>query len=56
MERHSIDEDSAFEMLRESSRTANRKLVDLAAAGRRRPLPAPRATASPFRTYPNVGG
>ncbi|MGO9904510.1 MAG: ANTAR domain-containing response regulator [Solirubrobacteraceae bacterium] len=32
MERHSIDEDDAFEMLREQSRTANRKLVDLAAA------------------------
>jgi AmiR/NasT family two-component response regulator len=32
MERHSIDEESAFEMLRERSRTANRKLIDLAAA------------------------
>ena len=32
MERHSIDEDSAFEMLREQSRIANRKLIDLAAA------------------------
>jgi response regulator NasT len=32
MERHSIDEDSAFEMLRERSRTDNRKLIDLAAA------------------------
>jgi AmiR/NasT family two-component response regulator len=32
MERHSIDEGSAFEMLREQSRIANRKLVDLAAA------------------------
>ncbi len=32
MERHSIDEDSAFEMLRDRSRIANRKLVDLAAA------------------------
>jgi response regulator NasT len=32
MERHSIDEDSAFELLRERSRVANRKLVDLAAA------------------------
>jgi AmiR/NasT family two-component response regulator len=32
MERHSIDEDAAFEMLREQSRTANRKLIDLAAA------------------------
>ncbi|MGB0095800.1 MAG: ANTAR domain-containing protein [Solirubrobacteraceae bacterium] len=32
MERHSIDENSAFEMLRERSRLDNRKLIDLAAA------------------------
>ena len=32
MERHAIDEDSAFEMLREQSRIDNRKLIDLAAA------------------------
>jgi AmiR/NasT family two-component response regulator len=32
MERHSIDEDDAFEMLRERSRVDNRKLIDLAAA------------------------
>jgi AmiR/NasT family two-component response regulator len=32
MDRHSIDEDSAFEMLRERSRIDNRKLIDLAAA------------------------
>ena len=32
MERHAIDEASAFEMLREQSRTENRRLVDLAAA------------------------
>src|SRR3984957_3726531 len=32
MERHSVDEDAAFEMLRERSRADNRKLVDLAAA------------------------
>ncbi len=32
MERHSIDEQAAFEMLRERARTDNRKLVDLAAA------------------------
>jgi AmiR/NasT family two-component response regulator len=32
MERHSIDEDGAFEKLREQSRVDNRKLVDLAAA------------------------
>ncbi len=32
MERHSIDETSAFEMLREQSRVDNRKLIDLATA------------------------
>ena len=32
MERHAIDEGSAFEMLRERSRNENRKLVDLAGA------------------------
>ncbi len=32
MERHSIDEEGAFAMLRERSRIDNRKLVDLAAA------------------------
>ena len=32
MERHSIDENTAFDMLRERSRTDNRKLVDLAVA------------------------
>ena len=32
MERHSVDEDTAFEMLRERSRADNRKLVDLATA------------------------
>jgi AmiR/NasT family two-component response regulator len=32
MERHSVDEPAAFEMLREHSRSANRKLVDVASA------------------------
>jgi response regulator NasT len=32
MERHSIDEAAAFEMLRSHSRAANRKVVDVAAA------------------------
>jgi AmiR/NasT family two-component response regulator len=32
MERHSTSEEVAFEMLREQSRVANRKLIDLAAA------------------------
>ncbi len=32
MERHAIDEARAFEMLREQSRTSNRKLIDIAMA------------------------
>ena len=32
MERHGIDEASAFEMLREQARVDNRKLIDLAPA------------------------
>ena len=32
MERHSVDEAAAFDMLREHSRSANRKLVDVATA------------------------
>jgi len=32
MERHSVDEPAAFEMLREQARTTNRKLVDVASA------------------------
>src|SRR5271169_1884432 len=32
MERHTVDEQDAFEMLREQSRLSNRKLIDLAAA------------------------
>ena len=32
MERHLIDEASAFDMLCDESRTANRKIVDIAAA------------------------
>jgi response regulator NasT len=32
MERHSLDESAAFEMLREHSRSTNRKLIDIASA------------------------
>jgi AmiR/NasT family two-component response regulator len=32
MERHSVDEAEAFELLRDQSRTSNRKLVDVASA------------------------
>ena len=32
MERHSVDEDAAFDLLRAHARTTNRKLVDVASA------------------------
>ena len=32
MERHSVDDSAAFDMLRDRSRAANRKLVDIASA------------------------
>jgi AmiR/NasT family two-component response regulator len=32
MERHSVDETAAFDMLRDQSRSANRKLIDVATA------------------------
>lgn len=32
MERHSVDEMTAFEMLRDHARSVNRRLVDVAAA------------------------
>jgi len=32
MERHSVDEDDAFELLRAQARSSNRKLVDIATA------------------------
>ena len=32
MERHSVDEVTAFEMLRDHARATNRKLVDIASA------------------------
>jgi AmiR/NasT family two-component response regulator len=52
MERHAIDEQSAYNMLREQSRTNNRKLLDLATAvvdghrllPRQSPSPAPGST------------
>ena len=50
MERHSIDEESAFEMLRAHSRSDNRKLIDLAAAvvdGHRLLPKHPQAPAEP---------
>jgi AmiR/NasT family two-component response regulator len=50
MERHTIDEDGAYQMLRERSRIGNRKLIDLAAAivdGHCLPLKPPHAPAEP---------
>ena len=50
MERHSIDEETAFEMLRAHSRSNNRKLIDLAAAvvdGHRLLPKHPQAPAEP---------
>jgi response regulator NasT len=49
MERHSVDEPAAFEMLREHARTTNRKLVDVASAvvdGRRLLPKQPHSAAS----------
>jgi AmiR/NasT family two-component response regulator len=50
MERHAIDEESAFEMLREYSRKDNRKLIDLATAivDGHRMLPRDAGTASAY--------
>jgi AmiR/NasT family two-component response regulator len=55
MERHSIDEDNAFQMLRGESRAANRRLIDLAHAvvdGHRLlpRRPEPPAEAEPLQT------
>jgi response regulator NasT len=50
MERHAIDDAAAFEMLRESSRVDNRKLIDLATAvvdGHRLLPKQPKASAQP---------
>ena len=51
MERHSVDEAAAFEMLREHSRSTNRKLVDIASAvvDGHRLLPKKPSAAPPFR-------
>ena len=51
MERHSIDEPTAFEMLREHARSTNRKLVDVASAvtDGHRLLPKQPVSATPDR-------
>ena len=52
MERHSVDESVAFDMLRDHSRSTNRKLVDVASAvvDGHRLLPKAPATSSPHAT------
>ena len=49
MERHDIEDDEAFAMLRDRSRVANRKLIDLAAAvvDGHRLLPGPQRESAP---------
>ncbi len=49
MERHSVDEASAFEMLRDHSRASNRRLIDVATAvvDGHRLLPKQPSTTSP---------
>jgi AmiR/NasT family two-component response regulator len=50
MERHSVNEASAFEMLRDQSRVGNRKLIDLAAAVVDGHLLLPKAPRAPAET------
>ena len=52
MERHSVDESAAFDMLRNHSRSTNRKLVDVASAvvDGHRLLPKDAAASSPHST------
>jgi AmiR/NasT family two-component response regulator len=54
MERHSVDESAAFDMLRDHSRSTNRKLVDVAAAvvDGHRLLPKDPATSAPALSEP----
>ena len=50
MERHSVDESTAFELLRDRARSANRKLVDVArAVVDAHPLLGSRRLESPYR-------
>ena len=58
MERHSVNDATAFEMLRDQSRDANRKLVDVASAGvyghrlcPKTRTPEPRPTSDPRRSW-----
>jgi AmiR/NasT family two-component response regulator len=58
MERHSVDERTAFEMLREHSRSANRKLIDVASAvvDGHRLLPKQPEAAPAARSDSGAGG
>ena len=51
MERHSIDEPAAFELLREHARSTNRKLVDVSAAVVESRALLPKQPHSPDRTH-----
>jgi AmiR/NasT family two-component response regulator len=51
MERHSIDESTAFELLREHSRSTNRKLVDVASSVVDGHRLLPKQPHSPARTH-----
>ena len=55
MERHSIDESTAFELLREHSRSTNRKLVDVASSVVDGHRLLPKQPPSPVRTH-RAGG
>jgi AmiR/NasT family two-component response regulator len=50
MERHSVSEESAFEMLRDQSRVGNRKLIDLAVAVVDGHLLLPKTPQAPTQT------
>lgn len=52
MERHSVDESAAFDMLRAQSRSTNRKLVDIASAVVDGHLLLPKRPAAPPTTSP----
>jgi hypothetical protein len=57
MERHDIDEHAAFTMLRDASRTSNRKIVDVAEAiaSSRAMLPAREGRSGDGSGEPPVG-
>jgi response regulator NasT len=56
MERHSVDEPAAFEMLREHARSTNRKLVDVASTVVDGHGVLPKQPRSPAPTHAAGGG